>query len=114
MRFVTPARAELVADAVLGDQAPAVARAELAPDPADVHVHGAAVLRHRPAVLAGGAVPDSLDQFGPGEHSGRVGGEERQQLEFLEGELDLAPVDPDTALRVVKEQPEARLRLAGW
>src|SRR5882757_10744888 len=62
-------RAELVADAVLGDQALTVTRAELAADPADVHVHGAAVLRHRPAVLAEGAVPDPLDQFGPGERS---------------------------------------------
>src|SRR5690348_3052525 len=45
-------RAELIADAVLSDQVRAVARAELAPDPAHVHVHGAAVLRHRLAVRA--------------------------------------------------------------
>src|SRR5881398_2507147 len=37
VRFVTPPRAELIADAVLGDQALAVTRAELAPDPAYVH-----------------------------------------------------------------------------
>jgi len=37
-----------------------------------------------------------------------VRGEERQQLELLKGELDLAPVDPDAALRVVQEQPVAR------
>src|SRR2546421_4938534 len=54
-------RTELVADAVLGDQARAVAWAELAPEPAHVHVHGAAVPRHWPAILAEGAVPDSLD-----------------------------------------------------
>src|SRR3954468_10777054 len=36
-------RAELVADAVLGDQALPVVRAELAPDPAHVDVHRAAV-----------------------------------------------------------------------
>ena len=54
-------RTELVADAVLGDQPCAVTWAELAPEPAHVHVHGAAVPRHRPAILAEGAVPDSLD-----------------------------------------------------
>jgi hypothetical protein len=37
-----------------------------------------------------------------------VRGEERQQLELLEGELDLAPVDPHAALRVVQEQAVAR------
>src|SRR5215472_7148789 len=61
-------RAVLVADAVLGDQAPTVTRAQLAPDPAHVHVYGTAVPRHRPTVLGKGAAPDPLDQFGPGEH----------------------------------------------
>jgi hypothetical protein len=37
-----------------------------------------------------------------------VRGEERQQLKLLEGELDLAPVNPRAALRVVQEQPVAR------
>ena len=77
-------------------------RAELAADPAHVHVHGAAVLRYRPAVVGQGAVPDPLDQFGPGEHRAGVCGEERQQLEFLEGERDLAPVGPGAALGVVQ------------
>ena len=31
-------------------------------------------------------------------------GEESQQLEFLEGEVDLAAADPDAALRVVQAQ----------
>ena len=61
------------------------------------------------AVLAEGAVPDPFDQFGPGKHGGWVRGEKRQQLELLEGELDLALVDPRAALRVVQEQP-----VAGW
>src|SRR5690242_7292497 len=104
-------RAELVADAVLGHQVLAVARAELAPDPAHVHVHGAAVLRHRPAVRAEVAVPDPLDEVGAGEHGGRVRGEEGQQLEFLEGELDLVSVDPDAALEVIQAQRGTRLLL---
>src|SRR6476659_8874739 len=54
-------RTELIADAVLGDQARAVTRAELAPEPAHVHVYGAAIPRQRPTILAEGAVPDSLD-----------------------------------------------------
>ena len=73
-----------------------------------MHVYGAAIPRQRPPILAEGAVSDSLDEFGAGEHDGRVRGEERQQLEFLKGELDLPPVDPDAALRVVQEQPVAR------
>jgi hypothetical protein len=40
-----------------------------------------------------------------------VRGDERQQLEFLEGELDLPLVDPDAPLRVVQEQPVPRCRL---
>src|ERR1700754_4498287 len=49
-------RTELIARAVRGDQARAVTRAELAPEPAHVHAHGATIPRHRPAILADGAV----------------------------------------------------------
>ena len=57
-------------------------------------------------------MPDLPDQFGPGEHGGRVRGEEGQQLELLEGEQDLTSVDPDAALRVVQAQPVS-LAVAG-
>jgi len=50
-------------------------------------------------------MPDLADQIGPGEHPGRVRGEEGQQLELLEGQLDLVPVGPDTALPVVQALP---------
>src|SRR5208337_1397270 len=107
-------RAELVADAVLGDQALTVTRAELAPDPADVHVHGAAVPRDGLAVPSGGPAPGSLDQIRAGEHRGRVRAEEGQQLELPEGQLDLAPVGPDAALRVVQAQPGTLGAPAAW
>src|SRR5271166_5789000 len=106
--------AELVADAVLGDQALTVTRAELAPDPADVHVHGAAVPRDGLAVPSGGPAPGSLDQIRAGEHRGRVRAEEGQQLELPEGQLDLAPVGPDAALRVVQAQPGTLGAPAAW
>ena len=101
-------RAELVADAVFGDQALAVARAQLVPDPADVHVHGAAVPRDVLAVPRDGPVPDPLDQIRAGEHRGRVRAEEGQQLELPEGQLDLASVGPDAALPVLQAQPGSR------
>ncbi len=74
-------RAELVADPVLGDQALAVKRAELLPDPADVHVHGPAVPRHGPRVpLRAPAswpevtAPDLIDQLGAAEYRARMRG----------------------------------------
>src|ERR1700722_20359204 len=90
--------AELVADAVLGDQVPAVGRAELVPEPAHVHVDGSAVGREI-------ALPDPSHQVGTGEHGRRVGRQEREQLELLERERDLRPVDPDPTLVVVEQQP---------
>ena len=95
-------RAESVADAVLRDQALAIARAELAPEAAHVHVHGAAVPRHGAAIVTKITMPDLADQIGPGEHRVRMRAEEGQQLELLEGQLDPVPVSPDTALGLVQ------------
>src|SRR3984957_13964993 len=86
-----PAGPEQVAGAVLGDQALAVARAELVPKPADVHVD-------RPAVGGELPLPDLADQVGTAEHAVRVRGEEGEQLELLEGELDIGPVHPEPPL----------------
>jgi len=75
------------------------------PEPTDVHVHGAAVPRHSPAVsrgfmaVPGGfTVPDLVDEVGAAEHRGRVRAEEGQQLELLERQLDLVTVGPGEAL----------------
>src|SRR6185312_16616066 len=62
-----------VADVADGDDAGCV-RAELHPQPADVHVDRAAAHVR--------AVPDRADQLAPAEHAARVLGEEGEQLEL--------------------------------
>jgi hypothetical protein len=63
-----------------------------------VHVDG-------PAVGGEVALPDLPDQVGPAEHRCRVGGEEGEQLEFLEGQRDLGAVHQDPPLLVIEQQP---------
>src|SRR5271156_5680710 len=101
-------RPKLVPGAVLGDQALTMHRAELAPEPADMDVDGAAVTPDVPAVRP--VRPDVADEGRTAEHRGRVRAEEGQPLELLEGQHDLGAVDPDPALDVVEEQPGRGLR----
>src|SRR5580700_6953449 len=99
---------ELVPGAVLGDQALTMHRAELAPEPADMDVDGAAVTPDVPVFRP--VRPDVFDEVAAAEHGGRVRAEEGQQLELLEGQHDLGAVDPDPALDVVDEQTGRGLR----
>ena len=96
---VTGERPELVTGAVLGDQALTVHRPELAPEPADVDVNGAAVTPDVPSVRT--VWPDVRHEVGATEYRSRVRAEEGQQLELLEGQRDLAVAGPDPAPHVV-------------
>src|ERR1700722_13913346 len=93
-----PAGPEQVAGAVLGDQALAVAGAELVPEPADVHVD-------RPAVGGELPLPDLADQVGAAEHGRRVRGEEGEELEPVEGGRAPPPAPPAPPLVMVEQQP---------
>jgi hypothetical protein len=95
---------------VLGDQALTVHRAELAPEPADMDVDGAAVDTDVPAVRRGLGPPDAADQVGAAEHGARVRAEEGQQFELLKGQRELRAAGPGPALNVVDQQPGSWLR----
>ncbi|MBV9381908.1 MAG: DUF2254 domain-containing protein [Streptosporangiaceae bacterium] len=97
-------RAELVPDPVLGDQASAVGRAELVPQPADVHVD-------RAAALGEVALPHLPDEVGPAEHGGRVRGQEGQQLELLVRQRYLPAAGDGPPLRVIQNQVGAGARV---
>ena len=77
---------------MLGDQALTVHRAELAPQPADMHVDGAAITPDVPSVRT--VWPDVRHEVGATEYRSRVRAEEGQQLELLEGQSNLRAVDP--------------------
>jgi hypothetical protein len=71
--------------------------AELRAQPPDVHVDRAGAAE---VVVA----PDLLEQLRPGEHPGRVLGQELQQLELLEGQVQRAAAQPGGVARFVDHQ----------
>src|ERR1022692_1019904 len=80
-------RDKTVPDVADGSDQQLVLDAELGPQPADMHIDRAGAAE---VVVA----PYFLEQLRPGEHPGRVLGEELQQLEFLEGQVQRAAAQP--------------------
>src|SRR5215469_11810456 len=109
IRFARPAgtgrgslhRHEPVSDVPHGADQRLILRAQLGPQPPDVHVDG-------PGAAEVVVAPDLLKQLRPGEYPARMLRQELQQLELLECEVQRPAVYPSRVGRLVDNQPAGR------